>query len=295
MLRNSDQTVAAPRSRSRPATARPPVEPPPEAVQSSAPYQRQRPAIPSAEAGDNRLLQAAGPLLSLLAELRHTVSHPDVPGLQQQVRQEIRQFEETALASGCDGDQVTAARYILCSAIDEAVLATPWGAESAWSAESLLNTFHKETWGGEKVFQIQDQVLGNPRGNIELIEVLHAVLALGFKGRYAVIDDGRYKLDEIRNELYRAIRSARGDPNPELSPKWQGVGSGRTLRRYLPLWVVFSIGALVLLLVYIGFEATVLNAVEPIERDLRSLADQAPPPPANAPSAFSVGNPSGGR
>ncbi len=48
------------------------------------------------------------------------------------------------------------ARYALCTALDEAVLSTPWGSGGDWGKQSLLITVHNEAWGGEKVFQLLD-------------------------------------------------------------------------------------------------------------------------------------------
>ena len=79
-------------------------------------------------AGINPLLVAAGPLLALQAQLRATTAHNDRPGLQRQLLGLIGEFEESARASGVSRPQVIAARYLLCTFIDEAIAATPWGA-----------------------------------------------------------------------------------------------------------------------------------------------------------------------
>ena len=38
--------------------------------------------------------------------------------------------------------------------LDEAVLSTPWGAQSEWAQHPLLVTLHREAWGGEKFFEM---------------------------------------------------------------------------------------------------------------------------------------------
>ncbi len=55
-----------------------------------------------------------------------------------------------------------AARYALCTVIDEAVLNTPWGAQSDWAGQSLLVTFHRESGGGDKFFRVLERVIGEP-------------------------------------------------------------------------------------------------------------------------------------
>jgi type VI secretion system protein ImpK len=90
--------------------------------------------------GINPLVQAAASLLILAGRLREQISNADVENLHTQSVHEIRAFEERARRAAVPDEDVLAARYALCSVIDEAVLNTPWGAESGWAARSLLVT-----------------------------------------------------------------------------------------------------------------------------------------------------------
>ena len=55
------------------------------------------------------------------------------------------------------------------------------------------------------------------------------VLALGFEGRYRVLDNGRAQLDSVRERLAQMLRQSRGTYEKALSPRWQGVEQrGRT-------------------------------------------------------------------
>ena len=83
-------------------------------------------------AGLNPLIQAASPLLLLAGQLRGTLSAPDIAAFRRHVLEEIRLFEERARAARISNEVVLAARYALCAALDEAVLSTPWGAQSEW-------------------------------------------------------------------------------------------------------------------------------------------------------------------
>ena len=122
---DSDRTVIrpSPGGRRPGAPQTPAYTPPPQAP-------ARRIAI---ERGLNPLVAAAGPLLSLVGKLRNTPVHRDVPGLRRRMEQELRDFEAQASRAGVDPETVNAARYCLCSVIDETVLNTPWGNESSWS------------------------------------------------------------------------------------------------------------------------------------------------------------------
>lgn len=221
----------------------------------------------------NPLIAAANPLLALIVQLRGTTDHPDPLGLQHVVINGIKQFEEDAVRLGARGEDVRAARYVLCSVLDETVLGTPWGYESEWSTRSLLSIFHNETWGGEKVFLILDRVKQSPERYIDLLELIDVCLALGFEGRYRVMENGLYQFEEIRDDLLRIIRSYRGEPERALSPHWEPTMGGRTLRQYIPLWAVFAFSGALVVGLYFVFDELVSREVEPAVASLQQIAD----------------------
>ena len=83
------------------------------------------------------------------------------------------------------------------------------------------------------------------------MELQYACIALGFNGKFQVLDHGQAQLDDLRHELYRKIRAYRGTAESELSPHWRGVVDKRNpVIRYVPWWVV---GALMLAVLTGGF------------------------------------------
>ncbi len=224
--------------------------------------------------GLNPLEQAAGPLLSLLTRLRNTIAHPAPASLRAQLLTCLRQFEERAQAAGVPRNDVLLARYVLCTALDEAVLSTPWGSASDWGKQSLLITVHNEAWGGEKVFQLLDHCLQSPRERLHLLELLYLCLCLGFEGRYRVMPDGRSQLQALRERTSAAIRSARGDHERELSPHWRGVPVARDkLAQFLPPWVGLAIAVAVLLLLLLGLRLMLAADAEPVFKHIHALGD----------------------
>jgi type VI secretion system protein ImpK len=264
-----DATILRPRPRKRSGLTRagdPPSEraqPPNDARRAPASATGYATAAAAANAGadipagsTNPLLHAAVPLLVLAAELRGRSASADVEGVRQHAVQEIRNFEDQLRRAAVPPEDVLAARYALCTVIDEAVLNTPWGARSGWAGQSLLVTFHRESSGGEKFFQILDRVLREAQRYVALLEVLHACLALGFEGRYRLEERGPAKLAEIRQNLYRVTQSVRGSAETDLSPHWRGVEDRRNaVVRFVPLWVVAAACSVMLLGCFILFSA----------------------------------------
>jgi len=156
--------------------------------------------------------------------------------------------------------------------IDEVVLGTPWGSESLWSEQGLLISFHNEAWGGEKFYLLLDRLLRSPGENIALLELLYLCLALGFQGRYQAREGGQEQRSEVTERLYQAIRTQRGDPEPELSVHWRGVVEQRDpLIHLVPIWVLAGVLGILLLALFAGFSFNLNQDSDPVFLALRGL------------------------
>lgn len=275
---NSDRTVLKPTPGGRrspaPKQGATPRPAPPSGPPRGAPPPRASGAnvVRVVTPGMNPLVDSAGSLLALATQLRSSMTHADPAGLNQHIAAEIKIFEDTARERGCKPEAVLAGRYALCTFIDEVVLSTPWGANSQWSQRTLLSTFHREGWGGEKFFAILDRVGQDPVNNINLIELLYVILLLGFEGKYRVEDRGKQEVNAIQDRLYQLIRTQRGDVNQEMSPHWRGVKDLRNpLQRFVPLWAVAVGAAALLLATYMGFSLKLSGETAPVIEELQSI------------------------
>ncbi len=250
--------------------ARPPASPPLPPVGLQAP-------VPPALAefigtGSNGLLSAATPLLVLAQRLRGTVAVADVGRLRRQVIEEMRAFETRARGAGTGDEDLIAARYALCTAIDEAVLNTPWGAQSEWASQSLLVVFHREAFGGEKFFQILERVVVDPPRYINLMELMYACLSLGFEGRYRLDDRGAARLADVQRDLYQRIRMQRGPVAQELSVRWAGLTDRRNrVVRFVPLWIVALGTVAILIVTFVILYAGMGRRSEPVTGSLAGI------------------------
>lgn len=223
--------------------------------------------------GINKLASAAAPLLNLMAKLSQTAEHQNVNQLREQLLQEIKQFQQTTRTQGVDHDTAYTAAYLLCAAIDEAVLNTIWGADSLWSHQGLLSTLYKQTSGGERFFAIIGQLMQDPQGDLDLMELAYICISLGFQGRYRPMPDGATKLEQVRHRLFEQIRRRRGEFPRELSVRWQNQNSqGKALRKLLPLWVVAAVAGALLLSIFLGFSLVLENQSDPVFERLEQLA-----------------------
>ena len=233
----------------------------------------------------NPLVQAAAPLLGAAPRLRVMVRHPNPQALRESLAESVRRFEAGARAQGLPNEQVVAARYVLCTLLDEAASSTPWGGSGAWSAQSLLVQFHNEGWGGEKVFQLLTRLAENPAQHRNLLELVYITLALGFQGRYGVLDNGRAQLDDLRSRLAQMLRGLAGPAEKTLSTQWLGTASApQRLRDGIPLWVVAAAAALLLLGLFVALRLSInlqtdatFAALQGLDGPLAKALPLAPP------------------
>ncbi len=249
-FRPADATVLRPRpGAGRPgAGSFPPPSPSPRWPAASTP-----PAEPLPPAGRehlgtglNPLVRAASGVLLLAGQLRGTLSAPDVPGLRRHALDEIYKFEERARSGGAANETVLAARYALCATLDEAVLSTPWGAQSEWAQQTLLVQLHREAWGGEKFYAMLERISQDPERHIALMELQYLCLVVGFTGKYHVEARGHARLAEVRQALYRRIR----------------------LVRYVPWWIVGVAALVIVTTAYAVYASRLGGAASPVQASL---------------------------
>lgn len=208
--------------------------------------------LPEVLSGANSLAVAANPLLNLIPQIRVTAHHPDPAQLRDYLVEQVQLFERRARESLVPPETIIAARYALCTALDETAAKTPWGGGGQWSRHSLLVTFHNETWGGEKFYQVLARLVQDPKKHIDLIELMAVCIALGFEGRFGVVDNGRSQLDTLRRRLVEIMDGARGEYSKALSLNWRGaIADGKSKWGFLPLWI--TVGTVLALLTGIFF------------------------------------------
>ena len=222
----------------------------------------------------NGLLEAANDCFSLVIFINQSSEVENLAALKHRAIESIKRFESTLRAKSIDLSVINNARYCLCAALDEAALNAKWSSLE-WAEESLLSTFHKETFGGEYFFTLLDDALLHPEANKEFLELQYHCLNLGFKGKYRVDTGGDSKIDDYRNRVYHILNQLDGPQSKYLTPSWKSrVAAGMELRNQIPLWVVVSVLTLLTLAVYLFFNMRLnekvatttdnLNLVHPI-------------------------------
>lgn len=195
----------------------------------------------------NPLIEAAKPVFILVNAMQQTTSQLSTDSLINKFSILINNFEENAEKNGARYDAIQAAKYCLCTFVDELAVRAGW-ADQTWSKNSLLVSFYDETWGGERFFEIIQNLKQDPDKNIDLLEFMYLCLQFGYKGKYQVLNSGELEIDKIKRDLLASIHSKRPDQttalfkhNPIITNTIQ-----RKQRLTTPLWVVGVLGAVIL-------------------------------------------------
>jgi type VI secretion system protein ImpK len=116
--------------------------------------------------------------------------------------------DRNAKALGVPADDVTAAKYAFCAAVDEIILRSDYEIREAWETRPLQLRLFGDQLAGEHFFQRLEDLRAKGAVHLQALEVFHVCLLLGFEGRFAL--DGRDKLNYLTARLGDEIARMRG-------------------------------------------------------------------------------------
>jgi type VI secretion system protein ImpK len=187
----------------------------------------------------NPLLCAAAPLLLFLGDLAVIAPRGTLADLQRHLGEAFAVTDRKMTESGADTDDARIAKYLLCETADDIVGNLPGIDRATWLDDGMLARFFRGKTAGTGFYEALNAVLASPEAHCDLVELIHACLALGFQGQYRSRQDGRAARDRVRRDVYETLRHFRPRPARQISPRWEGLGATMPRRgRRVPLWVV---------------------------------------------------------
>lgn len=250
---DAQRQISEEQSQPRPSSYQSPFDapPPPPEPTSSASQQGAHTSFQN-RSNSRNLVGAATNLLLLIAHVSNTLDARDTTVLKHQVSEEINHFSVQCKRLGIDKLSREDAKYILCTAVDEAVLNTPWGARSNWSLNTLLSSYFQDVQGGQIFFEKMRSLSDDPERHHQVLLLMYYCLALGYQGRYRHENDSTNKLLKIRQWLGERIRQySNANAHADLSPHWIGIqGLNFSLKDFFPAWLIGTIAASLLAIVF---------------------------------------------
>jgi type VI secretion system protein ImpK len=182
----------------------------------------------------------------------HRPSHAE--HFKDRVRAVLGDFERGALALSATAEDVHACKFAYCALIDETMLAVPSVARDEWEQSPLQLELFGEQLAGERFFQQLEQQRSAVPPRVQVLEVFHMCLRLGFRGQYAL--DGSEKLHYLTARLSDEIAHIKGK-RASFAPHWAPPDQIlNTLRNEVPLWVLSAVFAVLGLVAYAGVQWT---------------------------------------
>ncbi len=224
----------------------------------------------------NIMLAEAEPVLALVAGVRSGRVRLPMPELHRRASEAIARFER-AIAPHYSEEQRQRAKYAVCATADDIAQNLPGiGTDGAeWARRSMVVQFFQENIGGDRFWQLVDDMLRTPNDNLDLIELYHACLAAGFEGRFRVMPDGRRRLHEIMARLHGALPHVRSLSMMELSPRWRGENAAVARVGWNLVAPAAAVAAGVLLLVFVVLRLMLASSAEDPRHRLAGLRPDA--------------------
>jgi type VI secretion system protein ImpK len=218
----------------------------------------------------NRFLSAAAPVFVLLGHLRLAPTDLDPATAADNFAGMVEAFERDISLAGAGEADIRMASYALCETIDDIVAELPGFSRESWLPQGMLARFFETSSAGRGFFAALNQLLADPAEHGDLLEFMHACIALGFKGQYRV--QGLAELEQVRRDVYETLRYFRSKPAAELSPQWQGRGlKAAGPRKRIPVWAIAAAAVAIVAGAFFQLRSVVTDDGEAVAAELTAL------------------------
>jgi len=227
-------------------------------------------AVSTASRQKSLLKDLVKDFLSMALLIRQGWQAQSVETFLQRVDGFFSDLEREARHAGYSAQQVRDTQYALCAFLDESVLNT---GSSNIRSHVELHPLQFKYFGvhlaGEGFFDKLGALRADVKAHLEVLEVYHLCLALGFEGKYSL--GQQEQLRYLANTLGQEITRLR-PPAGELAADWALPDRvSQLLRHEIPLWVYVSLIALLCAAVYLLLDGLLGNQVEALGENISRL------------------------
>ena len=218
------------------------------------------PARNPATVGASAAARDASDLMDLLYDgfymiflLRNRYAPSSADEFIERIRAFLATFERGAQRLQGPAADIYLCKFAFCALVDEVVLASPLEIRGRWEQRPLQLQLFGEHLAGERFFEHLDKLRGEGVARVQVLEVFHMCLLLGFKGRYAM--EGSEKLHFLCARVGDEIAQMRGR-RAAFAPHWAAPDNvAHKLKNDVPLWVIGAVFALLAAVAYSGLNA----------------------------------------
>lgn len=184
----------------------------------------------------------------------------DAEGFVQSVQKFLDGVERGAIKLGISSEDIYAAKYAFCAAVDEAILSQPSHLHEAWERNPLQLRMFGEHLAGEHFFDRLEELRRQGVARLPSLEVYHYCLLLGFEGKYRL--EGTEKLGYLTARLGDEIVYLKGKRTGFAPHALPPDNVRHSLRRVVPLWLPAALVAVFGVLGFFGLRAYLAHQTE---------------------------------
>jgi type VI secretion system protein ImpK len=172
----------------------------------------------------------------------------------------LDEFGRNARKQNASADDIDAAKYAFCAAVDEIILRSSFSIRDTWARKPLQLVLFGDQLAGENFYNRLEALRTHGSAHIEALEVFHMCLLLGFQGRYIL--EGTEKLNYFTSRLGDEIAHMKGKRGGFAPHAERPDSIVHKLRSDLPLWVLASMFALICALGYIALRTSLGSSTQ---------------------------------
>ncbi|WP_223513057.1 type IVB secretion system protein IcmH/DotU [Pseudomonas sp. GL-R-26] len=182
----------------------------------------------------------------------------------------FKALERDARGANYSVEQVKDTQYALCAFLDESVLRSGDNElRRHFELQPLQFRYFGVHLAGEGFFEKIDALRGDVKQNLDVLEVYHLCLALGFEGKFSL--GQKDQLRYLANTLGQDIARFRKTPKA-LSPDWALPDQvSQMLHHEVPLWLYLALIALVCAGVYLTLDWLLAKDVAALSEQISQL------------------------
>lgn len=172
----------------------------------------------------------------LLLLLKNRYAPADADQFMSHVRRLLDNFERNARRLNVSAEDVYAAKYAFCAALDESILSSELSIREVWERAPLQLLLFGDQLAGENFFKELEQVRHRGQASVQTLEVFYMCLLTGFQGKYIL--EGKEKLNYLIATLDKEIAHLKGK-RAQFAPHWKSPDNIKhMMKAEIPMWII---------------------------------------------------------
>lgn len=160
---------------------------------------------------ENQLFNISSELLAITLKISTLPEPEDVANLRQQLVENINDIKTKGAELTYPVAVIDKLCFLYAVVLDELIIYSEWGESRGWENKTLLSELFGMRNGGELFFTVAEKALRQPHKLIDLLEIIHIFLNIGFKGQYR--ETGSEQLKAFIHQLEQVLSRYRQPGN----------------------------------------------------------------------------------